>query len=101
MKIAFVTEMGFQGKIPDTHENMRTEFAWMYAMNADHHCIHQYQTIQGYDHVFIIFPKGKLNLNAEGSKIANQTNPSSLLLQSDLIIKLKDTINTIYHSIKD
>tara|TARA_R110002012_G_scaffold64648_1_gene169826 strand:- start:1724 stop:2704 length:981 start_codon:yes stop_codon:yes gene_type:complete len=97
MKIAFVTEMGFQGKIPDTHENMRTEFAWMYAMNADHHCIHQYQTIQGYDHVFIIFPKGKLNLNAEGSKIANQTNPSSLLLQSDLIIKLKEQNKKVYY----
>ena len=97
MNIAFVTEMGFQGKIPDTHENMRTEFAWMYAMNADHHCIHQYQTIQGYDHVFIIFPKGKLNLNAEGSKIANQINPASSLLKSDLIVKLKEQNKKVYY----
>ena len=58
--IAFITEMGFSGKIPANHENMRTEFAWMYDMNADHHCIHQYQNIQGYDHVFVIFPKGTL-----------------------------------------
>jgi hypothetical protein len=29
MKIAFFTEMGFQGKTSRTHENMRTEFAWM------------------------------------------------------------------------
>jgi len=27
MKIAFMTEMGFTGKIDKTHENMRTEFA--------------------------------------------------------------------------
>ena len=34
MKIAFFTEMGFTGKIPRTHENMRTEFAWMVALNS-------------------------------------------------------------------
>jgi hypothetical protein len=95
--IAFITEMGFSGKIPANHENMRTEFAWMYAMNADHHCIHQYQNIQGYDHVFVIFPKGKLNLSAEGSKIANQPNPSSILLQSDLINKLKQHNKKVYY----
>ena len=37
MKIAFFTEMGFGGKIPRNHDNMRTEFAWMCALNADHH----------------------------------------------------------------
>ena len=37
MKIAFFTEMGFKGKIPRTHENMRTEFAWMCALDADHY----------------------------------------------------------------
>ena len=36
MKIAFITEMGFEGKIPSNHPNMRTEFAWMHALNADH-----------------------------------------------------------------
>ena len=35
MKIAFVTELNFFGKIPRTHDNMRTEFAWMSALNAD------------------------------------------------------------------
>jgi len=37
MKIAFFTEMDFIGKIPRTHPNMRTEFAWMVALNADHY----------------------------------------------------------------
>ena len=36
MKIAFFTEMGFQGKISRTHDNMRVEFAWMCALKADH-----------------------------------------------------------------
>jgi hypothetical protein len=95
--IAFVTEMGFSGNIPDTHENMRTEFAWIHALDANHHCIHQYETIQNYDHVFVIFPKGKLNLNAEGSKIANQPNPASTLLQLNLIDKLKKSNKKVYY----
>jgi len=37
MKIAFFTEMGFRGQVTRTHENMRTEFAWMCALNADHY----------------------------------------------------------------
>jgi len=39
--IAFFTEMGFTGKVPRTHTNMRTEFAWMVAMNADHYHLTQ------------------------------------------------------------
>ena len=42
MKIAFLTEMGFEGKIPADHLNMRTEFAWMHALDADHHNIHNF-----------------------------------------------------------
>jgi hypothetical protein len=41
MRIAFFTEMGFNGKVPRTHTNMRTEFAWMVAMNADHYNLKQ------------------------------------------------------------
>ena len=36
MKIAMFTEMSFNGKVPRTHPNMRTEFAWMVAMGATH-----------------------------------------------------------------
>ena len=36
MKIAFLSQMGFTGKIPRNHPNMRTEFAWMYALKANH-----------------------------------------------------------------
>jgi len=48
MKIAFFTEMGFQGKISRTHENMRTEFAWMCTLEADHYNLQDTPT-QRYD----------------------------------------------------
>jgi hypothetical protein len=67
MNIAFFTEMGFQGKIPRSHSNMRTEFAWMHALNADHFYLHNNLRVRDYDHVFIIFPKGQLYVNADGT----------------------------------
>ena len=98
MKIAFLTEMGFAGKIPETHENMRTEFAWMYALDAMHYNIHDYKTISGYDHVFIIFPKGKTFLSAEGScLIQHATNPVSDLLDSDIVLDLKKTNQQVHY----
>lgn len=56
MKVAFFTEMGFTGKIPRTHENMRTEFAWMVALNADHYNINSIPN-QQYDLGIVIIPK--------------------------------------------
>jgi hypothetical protein len=56
MKIAFFTEMGFQGKVPRTHDNMRTEFAWMVALDADHYNIHSNLNTQ-YDLGIVIIPK--------------------------------------------
>ena len=32
--IAFLTELPFEGGVPDNHDNMRTEFAWMNALRA-------------------------------------------------------------------
>lgn len=37
MKIAIFTEMEFKGRIPRNHKNMRTEFAWMVALDALHY----------------------------------------------------------------
>lgn len=87
MKIAFLTEMGFTGKISSDHPNMRTEFAWIHALDADHHNI--YTPITGYDVVIVIFPKGRVYLDACGSKLLNEENPVSNLLSSDFINKLK------------
>lgn len=97
MRIAFVTEMGFTGKVQSNHPNMRTEFAWMNALNADHHNIYNIESVTNYDSVFVIFPKGKLYLSAEGSKIANGINPVSSILNSNLIDILKSSNNKLYY----
>jgi hypothetical protein len=66
MKIAFFTEMSFEGKIPRNHSNMRTEFAWMCALEADHYnteaSIHICNDLNGtpsYDLGIVILPKKK------------------------------------------
>jgi hypothetical protein len=97
MKVAFLTEMGFEGKIPNNHPNARTEFAWMNALDGIHHPLTKYQSVQGYDVVFIIFPKGKLFLSAEGSKIADGVNPASHYLNEPLVDTLKETNKKVYY----
>lgn len=97
MKIAFLSEMGFEGKIPSNHTNMRTEFAWMHALNADHFNIKIIDKVIGYDHVFIIFPKGEVYLNAFAVKLSDKQNPVSDLLRSSLVEKLKSTNKKVHY----
>jgi hypothetical protein len=104
MKIAFLTEMGFIGKVPENHPNMRTEFAWMHALDADHFNIHMFGSdkhLINYDHVFIIFPKGKVFLSAEGSKIIDGVNPISELVKQDIVGRLKQRGNKKVHYIQE
>lgn len=96
-KIAFITEMGFEGKVPSNYSNMRTEFAWMYALDADHRNISLFEDVKGYNHVFVIFPKGKTFLSAEGSKLADIINPVSNLISPDLIKVLKSHNKKVYY----
>lgn len=96
MKIIFLTEMGFTGKIPANHPNMRTEFAWMYALDADHHNIRGYNDVKDYDKVFVIFPKGRVFLDSAGSKLSNEANPVSDLLSLDFISTLKSQNKKVY-----
>lgn len=96
-KIAFLTEMNFGGLIPANHPNARTEFAWMHTLNAVHFPLHQFNLVEGYDVVFIIFPKGKLFLSAEGSKIADGENPASIYLQQPLVETLKQNNQKVYY----
>ena len=56
MKVAFFTEMGFTGKIPRTHKNMRTEFAWMVASDAVHYPLDGIP-FERYDLGIVITPK--------------------------------------------
>lgn len=57
MKIGFFTEMHFQGKVPRTHPNMRTEFAWMCALQATHYNIFTEGDIPKLDLAIVILPK--------------------------------------------
>ena len=71
MEIAFFTEMGFTGKVPRTHENMRTEFAWMCALNATHYPInsaHQISYETKIDLGIVIIPKTNPDFNIESIK---------------------------------
>tara|TARA_B100000497_G_C7628446_1_gene377629 strand:- start:292 stop:1206 length:915 start_codon:yes stop_codon:yes gene_type:complete len=71
MKIAFFTEMNFKGKISRTHENMRTEFAWMCALNATHYPInsaHQISYDTKIDLGIVIIPKKNPNFNLDSIK---------------------------------
>jgi len=69
MRIAFFTEMGFNGKISRTHDNMRVEFAWMCALNADHYPIGQIP-VEKYDLGIVIIPKKNPNFNIEDLKLS-------------------------------
>ena len=61
MKVAFFTEMNFFGKISRTHENMRTEFAWMCALDADHYGPSATWIDKRYDLGIVIIPKKNPN----------------------------------------
>jgi len=67
MSIAFFTEMGFKGKIPRDHNNMRTEFAWMVALDADHYHIKDTPN-KKYDLGITIIPKNNPEFNIESLK---------------------------------
>ena len=50
MKIAFFTEGGYNGKVPRNNPNMRTDQAWICALDATHHCVFQLEQVtQKYD----------------------------------------------------
>ena len=97
MNNIFLTEMGFNGQIAPTHPNMRTEFAWMYALQSDHMNIFDYNKVKDYDNVFIIFPKGKVFLCADGSRIIKGANPFSELLQRNIVDVLKNNNKRVHY----
>jgi len=58
MKICFFTENGFLGKVPRNYSNMRTDTAWICALNADHCPIgNMHNCTEKYDIGIIIIPK--------------------------------------------
>lgn len=96
MKSAFLTEMGFRGRIPANHNNMRTEFAWMHALQSDHFNIHDYPNVNGYDVVFIIFPKATVKLNAVGIEMTTPGEDKDIGIYSqDIVSCLKKNNETV------
>ena len=61
MKIAFFSEGGYTGKIPRNHPNMRTDVAWIHALDATHYPLNQLHTVpdNSYDFGIVIIPKKK------------------------------------------
>ena len=60
MKILFLSELGHTGKVPRDYRHMRTEFAQMCALKADHFPIPQLPNYNGstdYDHVILLISK--------------------------------------------
>jgi hypothetical protein len=97
MKIAFLTEGNWHGKIPHNHSDMRNDSAWMHLLDALHFPIHQYNQVKDYDNVFIMFPKGALNLNMVGGKISNTINPFSSILSQDIGNVLKQQNKKVHY----
>ena len=59
MKIGFFSEAGYEGKVSRNHPNMRTDVAWVCALNATHHPFQKIETLPDklYDVGVMILPK--------------------------------------------
>ena len=78
MKVAFFTEGGYQGKVPKNNPNMRTDMAWVHALDADHYPIYLIEQLpsNSYDLGIAILPKIKdkirqLDIAKELNRICN------------------------------
>ena len=57
-RIAFISELPFNGKVDRNHPHMRTEFAQFCALKADHYCFYQMEQLQSqYDHIILLISK--------------------------------------------
>lgn len=100
MKIAFITESSYTGKYPRNFNNARTEIAWQIALDADHFNFFEIKNVSDYDHVFVIIPKGRVFLSAEGIKALDGVNPIKNLLKLNVAQFLK-TNNSKVHFIQE
>ena len=64
MKIAFFSEAGYSGKVLRDNPNMRTDVAWVCALDATHHPLLKIQTLSDklYDVGVMILPKNRQSL---------------------------------------
>ena len=59
MNIGFFSEAGYEGKVPRNHNNMRTDVAWVCALDATHHPLNRIESLPDnlYDVGVMIIPK--------------------------------------------
>jgi hypothetical protein len=95
-KIAFISELPFNGKVDRNHPHMRTEFAQFCALQADHYCFYDIDDIKsGYDHIILLvsktdslrdylYKKGDIvaGLRAHGNKIWFMQESSAQIYQT-------------------
>ena len=93
--------MGFEGRIPANHTNMRTEFAWMYALQADHFNIHQYEMVKDYDIVFIVFPKATVKLNTVGVEMTMPGADKDIGIYSKPIVEMLKKNNELVCTVQE
>ena len=64
MKIGFFSEAGYEGKVSRNHPNMRTDVAWVCALDATHHPFPRLQELPNnlYDVGVMILPKKRETL---------------------------------------
>ena len=64
MKIGFFSEAGYEGKVPRNYDNMRTDVAWVCALDANHHPIPKLRSLPNnlYDVGVMILPKNRKSL---------------------------------------
>ena len=99
MSIAFFTEMNFKGKVPRNHTNMRTEFAWMVALDADHYNINEVPN-KHYDIGITIIPKNNPQFNLDNlrqfcSKVAIMQEGPHWYFQDYTLDKQINYFNTL------
>ena len=61
MRIGFFSEAGYEGKVPRNYDNMRTDVAWVCALDAPHHPIAKLRSLSDnlYDVGVMILPKNR------------------------------------------
>ena len=61
MNIGFFSEAGYEGKVPRNHNNMRTDVAWVCALDATHHPLNRIESLpdKSYDIGVMILPKNR------------------------------------------
>ena len=61
MNIGFFTEGNYQGKMPRSNPNMRSDVSWICSLDATHHPINSLHTLStdSYDVGVVIIPKTK------------------------------------------